>query len=132
MSKDRYEDLSGQIFGRLTALNVVGKDDKRRTMIWRCICSCTEHNEVFVSSESLKSGTKSSCGCLQKETIIKRNKNKAQDLTGKQFGLLTVEKRIKEDENCEPTWLCLCNCGKRIETTSSSLLGGKKISCGCI
>lgn len=130
--KHKYEDLTGQTFGRLTVLNIAGRDDKRRTIIWRCICSCDEHNEVYVSSEKLKSGNTSSCGCLSKEILINNNKSRVYDLTGKRFGMLEVERRIRQDENCEPTWLCLCDCGRRIEVSSNYLLGRKKISCGCI
>lgn len=130
--KHKYEDLTGQTFGRLTVLNIAGRDDKRRTIIWRCICSCDEHNEVYVSSENLKSGKTSSCGCLSKEILINNNKSRAYDLTGKRFGMLEVERRIRQDENYEPTWLCLCDCGGKIEVSSNYLLGGKKISCGCI
>ena len=56
-------DLSGQTFGRLTA---VARDSdyghgKKPVVKWRCICDCG--NEVSVKSYSLTSGHTVSCGC---------------------------------------------------------------------
>lgn len=57
-----YEDLSGQKFGKLTAL---GRDesDKRHSARWRCKCDCG--NETVVPAHALRSGHVRSCGCLQ-------------------------------------------------------------------
>jgi len=70
----KVKNLKGHTFGRLTVL----RDSKERTKngraIWTCLCLCG--NFAKGSSESLQSGNKKSCGCLQKEHIqklIKKN-----------------------------------------------------------
>lgn len=54
---------SGMLFGRLTAIEIVGK--RGRNVIWRCSCACGSSTEV--SAQSLVSGNTSSCGCLRRE-----------------------------------------------------------------
>lgn len=58
-------DLSGQRFGRLTAIEIVGSD-KNKQLIWRCICDCG--NEKLVTATCLKRGAVRSCGCLRSDT----------------------------------------------------------------
>ena len=57
-------DLTNQIFGRLTAIEIVGKD-KLGNAIWLCQCDCGNTKEVRVSS--LTTGNTRSCGCLVRE-----------------------------------------------------------------
>lgn len=54
------KDISGQIFGRLTALEPVGS--KARIVQWRCRCSCGK--SVVIDGSSLRLGKTRSCGCL--------------------------------------------------------------------
>lgn len=59
------------------------------------------------------------------------------DLTGRQFGLLTVESyqgtRRSTKGRCLTyrVWRCRCSCGGMITTRTSSLLSGHAKSCGC-
>lgn len=58
-------DITGQTFGRLTALYRIGT--KRypsggRLSIWHCKCQCGK--EVNVTLSALKTGNTKSCGCL--------------------------------------------------------------------
>ena len=62
-------DLTGQKFGRLVVLRFVGKDKWGQSR-WSCVCNCGV--EKIVRGNSLKSGATKSCGCLQKEKLIKR------------------------------------------------------------
>lgn len=83
----KVKDISGQKFGRLTAIKIVGyKKDKRA--IWYCHCDCG--NNVNVCGTELRSGHTKSCGCLQKELLVKRNKDMAYhntyDLSG-EYGI---------------------------------------------
>lgn len=56
-------DLTGQRFGKLVAINIVGK---RGTYIaWKCLCDCG--NECIVTSSHLRSGHTKSCGCIVRE-----------------------------------------------------------------
>lgn len=58
-------DITGQKFGRLTAIAV--SHSKNNYTYWKCICSCG--SEVTVIVASLRCGQTKSCGCLQKEII---------------------------------------------------------------
>ena len=66
------KDISGQQFGRLTAIEWTGEKDNRRNLIWRCICACG--NEKLTSGFLLRTGQTSSCGCLHIEVASKLNK----------------------------------------------------------
>ena len=68
-------DLTGQRFGRLTAVERVGTT-KSRQSLWECKCDCG--NEVTVLAYTLKSGRTTSCGCFRKEESLKRIKNQNQ------------------------------------------------------
>lgn len=56
-----YNDLTGQKFGKLEVLYLIGSDNKRRKL-WHCKCDCG--NECNVNSHSLIDGSTKSCGCL--------------------------------------------------------------------
>lgn len=59
MFEKMTRDLTGQTFGYLTALKIVGKDASYN--LWRCKCKCG--NYVNVQSGNLLSGNTTSCGC---------------------------------------------------------------------
>jgi hypothetical protein len=60
-----FRDLTGQVFGRLTALRRVGKT-KRGASTWLCRCS-HDGNEIETTVDSLTRGRTMSCGCLHRE-----------------------------------------------------------------
>ena len=62
----KYNDLTGNRFGRLTALRVVGK--YYDWVVWLCKCDCG--NTVEVPSNRLKNGEKKSCGCLDYLSLL--------------------------------------------------------------
>lgn len=68
-------DLTGQRFGRLTAIKRVGSNSQGNSM-WFCLCDCG--NEVVVNSQFLKRGHTKSCGCLSRETTIANNKKRTK------------------------------------------------------
>lgn len=53
------------------------------------------------------------------------------DLTGKQFGKLTVLKRL-ENQHKETFWYCRCQCGNYKSVQGNHLRSGDIISCGCV
>ena len=73
MSEKYLKDLTGQIFGRLTVIKLVGKD-KFGEALWLCRCSCQDQKEIVVRGSSLRKGQTQSCGCLQKERAVEANK----------------------------------------------------------
>lgn len=58
------------------------------------------------------------------------------DLTNRQFGRLTVVKRVGTYTSPKggktPIWLCQCECGNCIEVMASNLRNGNTKSCGCL
>lgn len=61
----------------------------------------------------------------------------AEDLTGKQFGELTVLYRDYNEEAKHPNrgstyWKCKCSCGKEKSILKGSLVSGATKSCGCL
>lgn len=65
----KIKDISGQKFGRLTAINCMGR--KGHDRIWLCKCECGNTREVKQSN--LTSGHTKSCGCLRVETTIQNH-----------------------------------------------------------
>ena len=61
----RLEDLTGQVFGRLT---VIGLDHRKNGhAYYKCKCECG--NECVVYSYNLKNGNTKSCGCFKIEDL---------------------------------------------------------------
>lgn len=67
----KMKDLTGQRFGRLTAIAPAGRIG---TSCMRWVCKCDCGNETVVYGHFLKSGHTKSCGCLANESIAQRNK----------------------------------------------------------
>ncbi len=57
---------------------------------------------------------------------------RALELTGKQFGRLTVEKRIENSKRGQSRWLCACSCGNKKPVEGWALNSGYTQSCGCL
>lgn len=64
------KDITGQKFGRLTALYRTEKTDDNYTSYWMCQCECG--NKVEVRINHLTTGKTKSCGCLSRELSSKR------------------------------------------------------------
>ena len=59
------KDLTGQQFGRLTAVRVTERRDRKGSAYWLCRCECG--NTVEIPQDSLVSGNTTSCGCRRQE-----------------------------------------------------------------
>ncbi len=57
-------DLTGQVFGRLTARKHVGNNAKKESL-WLCRCACGV--TITTTCSHLRSGNTKSCGCLQRD-----------------------------------------------------------------
>lgn len=68
----KYKDISGQKFGRLTALYRL-HNTKGRTK-WLCVCECGNLKEVYL--DNLRSNKTKSCGCYNKDSIFKNTTHK--------------------------------------------------------
>ncbi len=112
-------DLTGQVFGRLTALERA--EGMNGHTAWRCRCGCG--NETVVRTGSLLSGSAKSCGCQEH---ARRN-----DLTGRTFGRLTVLEPVKNKYG-QASWRCRCGCGNETVVRTWDLTSGHVASCGCL
>lgn len=125
----KAEDFSGQKIGWLTVINrnyTYAKDNNlKQGTFWNCICDCG--NTKVIRSSVLKNGKLQNCGCLQ---------GIQEDLTGKQFGKLTVigpdfKLNIQNKINKIPGifWKCNCDCGSQISVTTNYLKRTKNPHC---
>lgn len=102
-------DITGQVFGELTAISYEGNRE------WLCRCSCGE--TCLVNSYRLRKGYIKTCG--------HDNANTFKDLTGQQFGEWTVLSYVGNS-----IWRCRCSCNEIKEVHSYSLRTGGSKSCG--
>lgn len=68
----KFNDLTGQKFGKLTVIKYLGLD-KGKHSLWLCQCKCGKQTKV--NTCHLKSGHTKSCGCLHKEVVSGKNCN---------------------------------------------------------
>jgi hypothetical protein len=140
ISTAKFDDLTGQKFGRLTVLKKSEKKANNGTY-WDVICDCGNTNTPPVLAHNLRSGMTKSCGCYKKvanRTIARTRKKlktvnaKRINLKGQQFGDLTVlSLSLKRGQNNTRLWLCKCSCGEKIHLHGYSLIHGHYKSCGC-
>lgn len=121
-------DLVNTRFGKLVVISEappkIYKDGNRKTC-WNCRCDCG--NDVVATSESLKKGYTTSCGCEPKKRKAVRW---ARDRAGERHGQLEVVRRVGENEHGDPMWECLCHrCGETTVVSGSHL--AHKRDCGC-
>lgn len=71
----RIKDYTNKKFNRLLALERFRKRNKKGVsqVYYRCLCDCGETTVVF--GTNLRKGNTKSCGCLDKENLIRRNKD---------------------------------------------------------
>lgn len=120
-------NLINQRFGRLVVIAAAPNKGKRTQ--WKCRCDCGK--EKIVSTESLRSGKTQSCGCLQAETARKNGLTQLNDLTGQQFGKLTVLEYAGSQRH-RSSWKCQCECGNIVIVNQMELAHGDTLSCGCL
>jgi hypothetical protein len=127
-------ELSGQVFGRLTVIEIV-KTSNNKNSRWLVRCSCGVEKEA--TGSKLKNGRTKSCGCLRRNIKTKaktkaktKEKTVVRDLTGQTFSRLTVLSRAENIDN-STAWNCTCECGVEKVIRGNSLKTGSSKSCGC-
>lgn len=124
----RFNDITGQKFGKLTVLNraksKVDKSGKHRTM-WDCYCDCG--NNITVSADYLKRSHCPSCGCEATKNRIEKNR---VDNIGEKFGRLTILDILWDDGRAKA--VCKCDCGNDYIGVKSDIVSGHTKSCGCL
>jgi 5-methylcytosine-specific restriction endonuclease McrA len=74
----RRKDISGQRFGKLVAIEPIGK--RKNNMVWKLRCDCGNYTQEIVSN--LTQNKRKSCGCLFKEGgkhFFKHGKSKTRE-----------------------------------------------------
>jgi len=71
------KDISGQTFGRLTAIVPTENRSGSRGIIWDCICSCGNAKQATLTH--ITSGEVKSCGCLINDVCVD-NGNKSAEI----------------------------------------------------
>lgn len=83
VSGHQVEDMTGQVFGRLTVVGLDVKNTQIGRVMWLCVCSCGE--TVSLTRYRLTSGNTRSCGCLRLELVQKR-------MLGNKLGVKTCKR----------------------------------------
>lgn len=111
----KFINLTDQRFGFWKVICQEVKNKYGQTQ-WLCQCECGI--QKIVTSNSLRTGNSTSCGC-----------NHSPDLIGKKFGNLSV---INTDySKGRKYWMCQCDCGNAIITCTYKLKDKMITSCGC-
>lgn len=124
----KFNDLTGQVFERLTVINRA--PNRNNKVFWHCRCECG--NEIDARGDQLKNGRTKSCGCYSKERIAAQGKLNFKDLTNQKFGKLTALYPTKNKTETKYYWICQCECGNIIRVLGTSLTAGNTRSCGCM
>lgn len=102
------------------------------TRQWVCRCDCGNEITVLHNQLTAKKKATKSCGCIKSEKAQENSIN----LKGKRFGRLTVIRRVKLDNPLSNGvingWLCKCDCGNEVVTTTKALRNAGVESCGCL
>lgn len=125
-------DLTGQKFGRWTAIERTKIYSGKWRTAWKCVCDCG--TERTISQDNLVGGRSLSCGCLMRE-VNADLRSKHFDLVGQKFGKWTVlektEMFLGDGHRKYQAWLCRCECGTERTVLQDALLNGASKSCGC-
>lgn len=76
-NREENDDITGQTFTRLKVIGKTGKKNKYGNYLWKCECSCSEHNIVYATIHDLRVKTVQSCGCLAKEVLARPEQREA-------------------------------------------------------
>lgn len=117
-------NLDGQVFNRLTVLEVTDQRNTRNQHLYRCKCECGR--EHLASKKDLECGVARQCRYCAFEHMRK-------DITGQRFGKLVALHRgdSPEGERYNKMWVCRCDCGNELEVHQAALLAENTQSCGC-
>lgn len=95
------KDITGQKFGRLTAIRIADKING--SVMWLCICECG--NEIVTRGTGLRYGNSTSCGCYNRYIVSKTHTKHgaATDMYGKSKEYVTwgnMKKRCSSRSDC--------------------------------
>lgn len=120
------QDISGQKFGRLTAIEPTDIRASNGGVRWKCLCDCG--NYIYPTMNNLKRGHTTSCGCAKIDYI----ESCKIDIVGKKYGKLTVLEDITSKTDKRRMIRCLCDCGNEHICAITDITTGHTMSCGCL
>jgi hypothetical protein len=121
-------DITGQRFGRLTAIRAHSTNGLGTRWLFRCDCG------VEVITEAKKRNRLNSCGCLRREKaaeIGRGNSARIADMAGKTFGYLTAVRYVETGPR-GAIWQFRCVCGTSLVGVAKDIRYGGRRSCGCM
>lgn len=134
----KFEDLTGQKFGKLTVIKRIEKpvDKKMHGVYWLCSCECggTDVRISGALKESLKAKRQISCPQCRKHKYYK-------DWSKCKVGMLQPIKEVPRPPGTSPQtryWLCKCDCGNEVIVGSHRLghqannCRNTPLNCGCL
>ncbi|MFN7318074.1 MAG: hypothetical protein ACK5S6_01070 [bacterium] len=116
----RAKDLTGEKFGRLTAVRRV--ENSIHGVCWLFKCDCGTERAVL--AENVTRGLTKSCGCFREES---RAEPRAPSIAGQRFGRLVAIERVNRSK-----WLFKCDCGNNYTGWKQPVIKGKVQACGCL
>lgn len=116
----RAENLTGKQFDKLIVLYRVKNIGTH--VAWKCQCQCG--NLIEKRADVLRKQTQNACpNCIVGNNRI--------ELAGRRFGHLTVIEEAGRNNEGGIKWKCQCDCGNITIVSSSNLIQGTTIGCGC-
>lgn len=67
MQNRKWKPKPGEVFGRLLVMGDIGIRDRYHRKKWQCFCSCGAL--TYVTTNALRTGNTTSCGCYQREVV---------------------------------------------------------------
>lgn len=113
-------DLTGQRFGKLVVIAEASKEQRSGGRVsWICQCDCGK--QKITTSDRLRRGIVTHCGC-----------GNIKNIAGQRYGKLTAVKPTDMRSGTNVVWECLCDCGNTTFTSVDHLRAGDAKSCGCL
>ena len=140
----RAKNLLGLRFGKLQVVAPASpyrQPNGTLKSTWECLCDCGA--TTYARSNDLWQGHTVSCGCKRRNPGPRAFKSvetntadpRFQDLTGQEFGSLTIlslaPSRPTPSGRRRTAWNCQCICGAKLTVSAGGLRSGKSRSCGC-
>lgn len=122
-----YMDITGQKYGRLTALYHTDIKRAGSGTYWMFQCDCG--NKKILRSNVVRSGKTLSCGCLlrEKHPVVHHEQ---RNLIGMRFGKLTVLSSAGMDKDgLHYLSNVKCDCGYEQSVRDTELVSGRKVMC---
>lgn len=81
-----FKDLTGQMFGHLTVIEIAGKR-KSGEVMWLCQCDCGKQATVLVTN--LLRGNSTSCGCMRSQNRPQKTFQEYEEAKRNEFSKIT-------------------------------------------